>query len=142
MKNLVGSTGYLVWVLLVLEFVPSLAFQSNTIFLKYNTLMRTCPSKDRRIFALTSFGSMFGGLFGGEYSSRASISSSSEPNRKQFISKGPTNEIVTVIDGIKQRRLGGSDIIVSELGLGTQRWYVNSLNFIFIFNYTGAFSAA
>ena len=35
---------------------------------------------------------------------------------------GPTNEVVGVVDGIRQKRLGGSDIIVSEVGLGTQRW--------------------
>ena len=33
-----------------------------------------------------------------------------------------TNEIVKVVEGIRHKRLGGSDIIVSELGLGTQRW--------------------
>lgn len=35
---------------------------------------------------------------------------------------GVTNEVVRTVDGIRQKRLGGSDIIVSELGLGTQRW--------------------
>eukprot|EP00670_Eutreptiella_braarudii_P006871 CAMPEP_0174287904 /NCGR_PEP_ID=MMETSP0809-20121228/18240_1 /TAXON_ID=73025 ORGANISM="Eutreptiella gymnastica-like, Strain CCMP1594" /NCGR_SAMPLE_ID=MMETSP0809 /ASSEMBLY_ACC=CAM_ASM_000658 /LENGTH=624 /DNA_ID=CAMNT_0015384739 /DNA_START=197 /DNA_END=2071 /DNA_ORIENTATION=- len=35
---------------------------------------------------------------------------------------GPTNEVVGVVDGIRQKRLGGGDIIVSEMGLGTQRW--------------------
>lgn len=35
---------------------------------------------------------------------------------------GPTNEVVGVIDGIRQKRLGSSGIIVSEVGLGTQRW--------------------
>ncbi len=37
-------------------------------------------------------------------------------------SNGPTNEVVKSVNGMRQRRLGGSDIIVSELGLGTQRW--------------------
>jgi hypothetical protein len=37
-------------------------------------------------------------------------------------STGNTNEVVDVIDGIRQKRLGGGDIIVSEVGLGTQRW--------------------
>ena len=27
-----------------------------------------------------------------------------------------------VVNGMKQRRMGGGDIIVSEMGLGTQRW--------------------
>ena len=34
----------------------------------------------------------------------------------------PTNQVIKVIDGITHRRLGSSDIVVSELGLGTQRW--------------------
>lgn len=33
-----------------------------------------------------------------------------------------TNEVVKVMDGIRRKRLGGSDILVSELALGTQRW--------------------
>lgn len=43
-------------------------------------------------------------------------------------SKGPTNEVIRKVNGIKQRRLGGSDIIVSELGLGTQRWVSSDFN--------------
>jgi hypothetical protein len=41
---------------------------------------------------------------------------------------GSTNEIVRVVNGIKHRRLGGSDIVVSELGLGTQRWVSTDFN--------------
>jgi aryl-alcohol dehydrogenase-like predicted oxidoreductase len=37
-------------------------------------------------------------------------------------------EIVRVVNGIKHRRLGGSDIVVSELGLGTQRWVSTDFN--------------
>lgn len=40
----------------------------------------------------------------------------------------PTNEVVDVIDGIRQKRLGGTDIIVSEVGLGTQRWGSTDFN--------------
>jgi len=29
---------------------------------------------------------------------------------------------VRVVDGIRQKRLGGTDIVVSEMGLGTQGW--------------------
>ena len=36
--------------------------------------------------------------------------------------KPETNEVVRVVDGVRQKRLGGSGIIVSEMGLGTQRW--------------------
>ena len=35
---------------------------------------------------------------------------------------GVTNEVVETINGMRQRRLGGGDIVVSEFGLGTQRW--------------------
>jgi hypothetical protein len=35
---------------------------------------------------------------------------------------GNTNEVVRTVAGIRHRRLGGGDIIVSEVGLGTQRW--------------------
>ena len=37
-------------------------------------------------------------------------------------SRGRTNEVVKVVDGMRYRRLGGGDIVVSEFGLGTQRW--------------------
>ena len=45
-----------------------------------------------------------------------------------FRSVGPTNEVVKVVNGMKHRRLGGTDIIVSELGLGTQRWCSTDFN--------------
>jgi hypothetical protein len=35
---------------------------------------------------------------------------------------GDTNEVVRIVNNMKQRRLGNSDIVVSEMGLGTQRW--------------------
>ena len=53
---------------------------------------------------------------------RESSSSSSSSSSRRSFSLGPTNEVIDVIDGIRQKRLGGSDIICSELGLGTQRW--------------------
>lgn len=31
--------------------------------------------------------------------------------------KGPTNEVIKSVNGMRQRRLGGSDIVVSEMGL-------------------------
>ena len=43
-------------------------------------------------------------------------------------SSGPTNEVVKVVNGMKRRRLGGSDIFVSELGLGSQRWVSDDFN--------------
>lgn len=38
------------------------------------------------------------------------------------ISAGPANETVTVVNGMRHKRLGGGEIFVSEFGLGTQRW--------------------
>lgn len=43
-------------------------------------------------------------------------------------STGATNEVISVVEGIKQKRLGYSDIIVSEIGLGTQRWGSSDFN--------------
>lgn len=39
-----------------------------------------------------------------------------------------TGEIIKDVNGIKQKRLGNGDIIVSELGLGTQRWMGDDFN--------------
>jgi len=41
---------------------------------------------------------------------------------------GTTNENVKMVDSIKQKRMGGNDIIVSEIGLGTQRWCSEDFN--------------
>jgi len=71
----------------------------------------------RRDLCLASF---FGGFFGGEPSASARPTPSG--------SKGATNEIVKNVNGMKHRRLGGSDIVVSELGLGTQRWVSSDFN--------------
>lgn len=74
-------------------------------------------------------GGFLGGIFGGENGSVANAATSAGINAKINNSgKGPTNEIVKKVNGMNQRRLGGSDIIVSELGLGTQRWVSNDFN--------------
>jgi len=46
------------------------------------------------------------------------------------LTPGPkrTNEITSVVKGIRRRRLGMTDIEVSELGLGTQRWVSEDFN--------------
>jgi hypothetical protein len=76
-------------------------------------------STNRRNVLLAS--SLFGGFFGG---SSASAAKPTVPG-----AKGPTNEIGKVANsGMKLRRLGGSDILVSELGLGTQRWASTDFN--------------
>jgi aryl-alcohol dehydrogenase-like predicted oxidoreductase len=61
--------------------------------------------------------SLFGGFFGGRPDPTYGASS-----------KGKTNDIIRTVNGMKQRRLGGSDIVVSELGLGTQRWVSSDFN--------------
>ena len=39
-----------------------------------------------------------------------------------------TKDVVKVVDGIRYKKLGGSGILVSELGLGTQRWGSTDFN--------------
>ena len=39
-----------------------------------------------------------------------------------------TNAVVEEVDGIRQKRLGSTDIVVSEVGLGTQRWVSADFN--------------
>lgn len=75
----------------------------------------TSPSR-RTVLA----SSLFGGFFGG----KPDPSDGSTRN----LSKGKTNEIIRTVSGMKHRRLGGSDIVVSELGLGTQRWVSSDFN--------------
>ena len=41
---------------------------------------------------------------------------------------GETNEVMETINHIRQKRLGGGEIVVSEIGLGTQRWVSEDLN--------------
>jgi hypothetical protein len=75
---------------------------------------------NRRNVLLAS--SLFGGFFGGSQNP-----ASAKPT--VLGAKGPTNEIGKVANsGMKLRRLGGSDILVSELGLGTQRWASTDFN--------------
>lgn len=80
------------------------------------------PSTNRRKVLVAS--SLFGGFFGSDQKAAAAAAKPSAPG-----AKGPTNEVVKVTkSGMKQRRLGGSDILVSELGLGTQRWVSGDYN--------------
>jgi aryl-alcohol dehydrogenase-like predicted oxidoreductase len=51
------------------------------------------------------------------------------PDHKEKMKKGgPTNAVVGVLNGIQQRRLGSSDLVVSEVALGTQRWVSSDFN--------------
>jgi aryl-alcohol dehydrogenase-like predicted oxidoreductase len=82
--------------------------------------------KNRRRQLLQVSGGMFGLPFlGGNDEAKAATTASA---KKSNGSKGPTNEVVKVVNGMKRRRLGGSDIFVSELGLGTQRWVGTDFN--------------
>ena len=35
---------------------------------------------------------------------------------------GPANEVVSSRDGLRMKRMGVSNLVVSEFGIGTQRW--------------------
>jgi len=72
---------------------------------------------------LLSIGAFVSGLIG--IGKRSSASSSALSDR--YPSK-MTNTVVSTVDGIKQKRLGGGDIIVSEMALGTQRWVSGDFN--------------
>lgn len=62
-------------------------------------------------------------LFGGFFSQEPAKAKPTVPG-----AKGPTNEIIRTVNGMRHRRLGGSDVVVSELGLGTQRWVSDDFN--------------
>ena len=70
------------------------------------------PSLNHDIRAPPSQGSLF--PFGNK-SSPASAAKSAAPS-----SGGTTNEVVSVVNGMRQRRMGGGDIMVSEMGLGKE----------------------
>ena len=79
-------------------------------------------STERRSLLLAS---LFGGFFGGSANSRPDPSKI-KPTVPGAV--GPTNEVVGKVQGIRRKRLGGTDIIVSEIGLGTQRWVSSDFN--------------
>jgi hypothetical protein len=83
----------------------------------YENNMMVMRSPTRRSVLLSA--GMFGGIFGGD-----NKASSAPLGGGSYKSKGPSNELVKIVDGMGHKRLGGSDIIVSDLGLGTQRWLV------------------
>ncbi|KAL9187566.1 hypothetical protein ACHAXT_001669 [Thalassiosira profunda] len=85
------------------------------------------PSPRRRQSVSMMAGGFFSGLFGDD-GPRPNIANAAEGGRVINSGKGPTNEVVTSVKGMRHRRLGGSDIIVSELGLGTQRWVSTDFN--------------
>lgn len=100
----------------VYSFAPP---QKSVNIVSNHLLMNSSQYRSGRRRSLIVGAGMFSGFFG-EDESKATNGPPS--TGKKYQSKGPTNEVVKVVNGIKHRRLGGSDIIVSELGLGTQRW--------------------
>ena len=74
--------------------------------------------------------SMFGGIFGSGKNTNANTGSNDTPLPVVGSKiRKPTNEVTKIVSGgMKHRRLGGSDISVSELGLGTQRWVSSDYN--------------
>ncbi len=89
-----------------------------------NSNNNNSPNPKRRNLILSA--GMFGGIFPfGDDSTAATTSNNDKAPKK---SSGPTNEVVKIVNGIKRKRLGGSDILVSELGLGTQRWASDDYN--------------
>ncbi len=118
--------------------LPSEAFQSGQIFRGHAGLASMVMNKNsdtsnedssfstpysqtsqRRRSVVGTLGAAGGGIFGGLFNGNDANASSSTGGGS-YKSSGPTNEVVKVKNGIKHRRLGGSDIVVSELGLGTQ----------------------
>jgi aryl-alcohol dehydrogenase-like predicted oxidoreductase len=78
---------------------------------------------------LQASGGIFGLPFlGGDKNNKNNKNNNANAAGTKYKPKGPTNEVVKVVKGIKHRRLGGSDIIVSEVGLGTQRWASSDFN--------------
>lgn len=107
--------------LLVITTPACLAFQPCFV-MRHNDIIPTT----RRTVLLGA--GLFGGMFGGSGNNDGSARASQLPAYGKMPSKGVTNEVVKMVNGIKHRRLGGSDIVVSEVGLGTQRWVSTDFN--------------
>eukprot|EP00571_Detonula_confervacea_P010770 CAMPEP_0172297266 /NCGR_PEP_ID=MMETSP1058-20130122/353_1 /TAXON_ID=83371 /ORGANISM="Detonula confervacea, Strain CCMP 353" /LENGTH=498 /DNA_ID=CAMNT_0013006395 /DNA_START=131 /DNA_END=1630 /DNA_ORIENTATION=+ len=90
------------------------------------------PTSPRRRHSVSMMaGGFLSGLFGdGDDSSSSNAAYAATDGNAKVVNsgKGPTNEVVKSVNGMRQRRLGGSDIVVSELGLGTQRWISSDFN--------------
>ena len=101
-----------------------------------STSLHLPPSQARRRHSMTlmlaggsgGLGGFFSGLFENNSDGTAVAAADVPRNERAGTTtivnsgKGPTNEIIKSVNGMRHRRLGGSDIVVSELGLGTQRW--------------------
>ena len=74
------------------------------------------------VVAVGGVGDAFSQLFNKAQAAAAQAAQTSPSSARGDGSRGATNATVRVVNGMKHKRLGGGDIIVSELGLGTQRW--------------------
>lgn len=99
------------------------------------SMLPSSPARRRHSMVLMLAGasggsSGFGAFFSGLFDNGAAAAADVPGPRNEIINsgKGPTNDIITSVNGIRHRRLGGSDIVVSELGLGTQRWVSTDFN--------------
>lgn len=93
-----------------------------------NDAASALPSSPRRRQSVSMMaGGFFSSLFGDD-DDVGNTANAAENVAKANGGKGPTNEVVKTVNGMRHRRLGGSDIVVSELGLGTQRWISADLN--------------
>jgi aryl-alcohol dehydrogenase-like predicted oxidoreductase len=89
---------------------------TNRRFDRYDLVYMTVPSLSRRDVLLSA------SFFGSNPMGVDSNLKSPQPPKA-------TNQVTKIVSGgMKHRRLGGSDISVSELGLGTQRWLSTDYN--------------
>lgn len=98
---------------------------SSAAFLM-TTSSESSSNSRRRQLLRAGAGGIFSGLpfFGSDNEAKAAT-----PNdKKKGGGGGPTGEVVKIVKGMKHKRLGNSDIFVSELGLGTQRWVSTDFN--------------
>ncbi len=87
----------------------------------------SCSDSSRPSSILFGYSSFLSGIFGGAGDDSVKATSNNNKNNNKS-GGGRTNEVIKVINGIRHRQLGGSDIVVYELGLGTQRWCSTDFN--------------
>jgi diketogulonate reductase-like aldo/keto reductase len=109
--------------------VPVKSFvMSSPLDMDGSTARKPQTSNTRRRQLLQGSGGLLGIPFFGNGKAKAAPPLASDASKKNVGSGGPTNEVVKVVNGMKRRRLGNSDIFVSEMGLGTQRWGSTDFN--------------
>jgi diketogulonate reductase-like aldo/keto reductase len=111
----------------------SLLCSTSTTAFTMTTPPESLSNSRRRQLLRVSAGGLFSGLpfFGSDSDSNRNNNEAQAAmlsNKKKGSGGGATNEVVKIVKGMKHRRLGNSDIFVSELGLGTQRWMSTDFN--------------